>query len=131
MTLTILPWLSTDRTIWIRINIVAANCLLGNIHAIHNFKGDVVPSKGHQQDTKASVEKLECLGATAIADQAGIRGAHVVSHTCKELLGPMYTQSQSVLQRCGVVTSTALHRQHQISADDQWTSQQLRSKNEQ
>ena len=43
-------------------------CLLGDIHAIHDLKGNVVASIRHQQHTKASVKQLQTLWGPADAN---------------------------------------------------------------
>ena len=58
-------------------------CLLGDVHAIHDLKGDAMPSVGHQQHPQARVEQL--AGSGVPASQARL-GSSLVPITTAALL---------------------------------------------
>lgn len=62
-------------------------CLLGNIHAIHDLKRNIVASIRHEEDAKAGVEQLQTFGApVARAKRVARQHAEACAAVCSACL---------------------------------------------
>lgn len=76
-------------------------CLLGDIHAIHDLKGDIMTSIRDQQHTKASVKELQTFGGPAYTDQLQNRSHHLhAQHTMTAMCNTLGLQGMLVLWTC-------------------------------